>query len=227
MRPLDAITIDDEPIAHEILSLFSKKLNGIRLKRQFTNPEQAYQYLASNHVDLILLDIEMADVNGFSFYRSLPQRPMVIFTTAHPEYALEGFNVAAVDYLLKPFSEERFEQAILKAGMQKDLQEMAHSLTIRADYETRNVQLKDILYIEGLNNYVKIYTTSATHPLLSMMSLKEMMSRLPGHQFMRIHRSYIVPRPRVSAITSRYVTVAGKKLPVGDTYRSSVMTILQ
>ncbi|WP_343691821.1 LytTR family DNA-binding domain-containing protein [Chitinophaga sp.] len=227
MIPLHVISIDDEPIAHEILAHYSDKLKGINLKGQFTNPEQAWEYLITHPVDLILLDIEMADVNGLSFYRSLPQLPMVIFTTAHPQYAVEGFNVAAIDYLLKPFSEERFEQAILKAAMHRQVKEMSPSLTIRVDYQTKTVRLSDILYIEGLNNYVKIYTITAKYPLLSMMSLKEMMSRLPANQFMRIHRSYIVPRHKVSYVTSRYATVAGNKLPVGDTYRSNVLTILQ
>ncbi|WP_343672806.1 LytTR family DNA-binding domain-containing protein [Chitinophaga sp.] len=226
MKPLVVITIDDEPIAHEILSHYSHRLNGIKLTRQFTCPEQAWAYLACNSVDLILLDIELAEVNGLSFYQALPQRPMVIFTTAHPEYAVEGFNVAAIDYLLKPFSAERFEQAIVKAGLLRQAQELSLSLTVRADYETKNILLADILYIEGLNNYVKIYTASSPHPLLSMMSLKEMMSRLPGHQFMRIHRSYIVPRHRVSAVSSRYITLAEKKLPVGDTYRTYVSALM-
>lgn len=224
MKPLDVITIDDEPIAHEILSHYSHHLNGIRLQKQFTSPELAGAYLASHPVDLILLDIEMAEVNGLSFYRSLLQRPMVIFTTAHPEYAVEGFNVDAIDYLLKPFSAERFEQAIQKAALLRKVQDLSLSLTVRADYETKTILLSDILYIEGLNNYVKIYTTSSSHPLLSMMTLKDMMSRLPAAQFMRIHRSYIVPRHRVSAVNSRYITLAEKKLPVGDTYRTSVST---
>lgn len=226
MKPLDVITIDDEPIAHEILLHYSLHLPGVRLRKQFTCPEQAWAYLACHPVDLILLDIEMADVNGLSFYRSLAQRPMVIFTTAHPEYALEGFNVSAIDYLLKPFSAERFEQAILKAGMLRRVQDLSLSLTVRADYETKNILLSDILYIEGLNNYVKIYTTSSAHPLLSMMTLKEMMSRLPAEQFLRIHRSYIVPRHRVSAVNSRYITLAEKKLPVGDTYRTCVSALM-
>jgi len=226
MKHLDIITVDDEPIAHEILLHYSQQLNGIRVRKQFTSPEQAWAYLAGNPVDLILLDIEMAEVNGLSFYRSLAQRPMVIFTTAHPEYALEGFNVAAIDYLLKPFSAERFEQAIVKAGLLRQAQELSLSLTVRADYETKNILLSDILYIEGLNNYVKIYTTTSTHPLLSMMTLKELMSRLPAEQFMRIHRSYIVPRHRVSAVNSRYITLAEKKLPVGDTYRTCVSALM-
>jgi DNA-binding LytR/AlgR family response regulator len=219
MKPLDVITIDDEPIAHEILSRYSARQQGICLRQQFTSPEQACGYLLANAVDLVILDIEMADVNGLSFYRALQHPPMVIFTTAHPQYAVEGFNLSAVDYLLKPFSEARFEQALGKAVMHRRVQDLSLSVSIRADYQTLHVPLSDILYIEGLNNHVKIYTTTSLHPILSMVSLKELMSRLPAHQFMRIHRSYIVPRNRISAVSSRNVTVAGRKLPIGDTYR--------
>jgi DNA-binding LytR/AlgR family response regulator len=224
MRPLHVIAIDDEPIAHEVLSFYSSQLKEITLRRQFTSSDQARHYLMCHNVDLILLDIEMAEVNGLEFYRSLPIKPMVIFTTAYPNYAVDGFNVAAMDYLLKPFSAERFEQAIAKAALHCKMTESNTDscLYVRSDYQTKKIPFTDILFIEGLNNYVKIYTQSSDKPVLSMISMKEVTRQLPDQQFFRIHRSYIVSRKRITAIGSRYLQLEDRQLPIGDTYRHKI-----
>jgi DNA-binding LytR/AlgR family response regulator len=222
MMPLHVIAIDDEPIAHEILSFYSSQLKEIVLYRQFTSTDKAWDYLINNKVDLILLDIEMAAVNGLSFYRSLDVKPMVIFTTAHANYAVEGFEVAAIDYLLKPFSAERFEQAVFKAALYRKIQEPDPFLYVRSDYQTKKIPLTDILYIEGLDNYVKIYTASAPNPIMSIISMKAMTKKLPAHQFCRIHRSYIVPYIRITAMGNRFLMIEDRQLPIGDTYREAI-----
>jgi DNA-binding LytR/AlgR family response regulator len=222
---LHCIAIDDEPLSLEILKTYCDTTDNILLACTFTSTSKARQYIDCNTVDLIFLDIEMADIDGLSFYRSLNKKPMVIFTTAYSNYAVQGFEVAALDYLLKPITPERFLQATDKAGQFRDFHERSIQtntlfLSVRSEYQTKKIVLSDIRYIEGLNNHVKIYTNNSTKPILSMMSMKEVLSKLPAHRFVRIHRSYIIDLSKVTSCNSRNVFIAGKQLPIGDTYRN-------
>lgn len=221
---LHCIAIDDEPLSLDILRTYSASLESITLAATFTSTVEARRYLDNNTVDLILLDIEMADIDGLSFYRSLNRHPMVIFTTAYSNYATQGFEVSATDYLVKPIDPVRFHQAIHKACRFKTFhQQLAGQtepyLQVRSEYQTRNIPVSDILYIEGLNNHVKIYTDKSLKPVLSMISMKEMMNRLPARRFLRIHRSYIVHLSKITAYNNRFVFIGNTQLPIGDTYR--------
>ncbi|GAA3944634.1 response regulator [Chitinophaga oryziterrae] len=221
---LHCIAIDDEPLSLDILKAYSEPLNSITLAGTFTSTALAREYLDNNIVDLIFLDIEMADIDGLSFYRSLNTKPMVIFTTAYSNYAVQGFEVAALDYLLKPISTERFLQATQKACHFVALQQhITHAntafLSVRSEYQTKKITLSEILYIEGLNNHVKIYTDNSPKPILSMMSMKEVLSKLSDRRFARIHRSYIIDLSRVTSYNSRYIFIENKQFPIGDTYR--------
>ncbi|SEW38911.1 two component transcriptional regulator, LytTR family [Chitinophaga sp. YR573] len=217
---LHCIAIDDEPLSLDILKAYSEPLNHITLACTFTSTALARQYLDNNTVDLIFLDIEMADIDGLSFYRSLNTKPMVIFTTAYSNYAVQGFEVAALDYLLKPISTERFLQATQKAShFMAFHQHNTSFLSVRSEYQTKKIALSEILYIEGLNNHVKIYTDNCPRPILSMMSMKEILSKLSGRRFTRIHRSYIVDLSKVTSYNSRYIFIGNKQFPIGETYR--------
>ncbi|SFD86884.1 two component transcriptional regulator, LytTR family [Chitinophaga sp. CF118] len=229
---LHCIAIDDEPLSLDILKAYSEPLNNITLACTFTSTTLARQYLDNNTVDLIFLDIEMADIDGLSFYRSLNTKPMVIFTTAYSSYAVQGFEIAALDYLLKPISIERFLQAIQKAcHLMAFHQHIMHTntsfLSVRSEYQTKKIALSEILYIEGLNNHVKIYTDSSPKPILSMMSMKEILSKLSGRRFARIHRSYIIDLSKVTSYNSRHIFIENKQFPIGDTYRNVTKHLIE
>jgi DNA-binding LytR/AlgR family response regulator len=228
---LHCIALDDEPLALDVLKEYAVKEGSEIAINAFTSSVQATEYLKNTTVDLIFLDIELAGVNGINFYESLANKPMVIFTSAYSEYAIDGFNVEAIDYLLKPFESERFNKAItrakeaLKFRLKKENEEVDY-ITVRSDYELKKIQLNDILYIQGLSDYVKIYTTLSAKPIITLMTMKDIAARLPAKRFVRIHRSFIVSFPQIKSFNARYVDACGKKFPVGDTYRSMLKVIL-
>ena len=220
---IQAIALDDEPPALRILTHFCAQNELVDLVSTFTNPEQAQAFLNTNAVDLLFLDINMPGVSGLDFYRAQPQPPMVIFTTAYADYAVEGFTLNAVDYLLKPFTAARFEQAIQKAAShqqprQPELPAVSAFVHIRADYTLHQIPLSDILYVEGLDDYIKIFRQSTTHPLVARMTMKAIQEKLPTAEFVRVHRSFIVARRQVEAMRGKTVLVAGREIPVGARY---------
>jgi DNA-binding LytR/AlgR family response regulator len=163
----------------------------------------------------------MPDISGIRFYHSLTQKPMVIFTTAFSEYAVEGFNVNAIDYLLKPFEYDRFLKAAYRAKEYFDFtmnQEMRlSSIFVKADYQLVKINLKDVLFIEGLDDYIRIHLAD-NKTVLTLMSLKAITEKLPAHEFVRIHRSYIVALDKIEKVNSRKVEIAGREIPVGISY---------
>jgi len=168
----------------------------------------------------------MPQKNGIDFYKSLPieKKPAVIFTTAYQEYAIDGFEVNAIDYLLKPIDQNRFEKAIEKAlwWLQKEgVNPLENSITIRADYKNNNIILEDIQYIEGLDDYVQIYLENKPK-LVARMSMKNMIELLPSDYFIRIHRSYIVPIKKIETFDSKQISIQNKIFPIGDTYKEEV-----
>jgi DNA-binding LytR/AlgR family response regulator len=197
----------------------------------FTNPDEATIYLQQNNTDLIFLDIQMPDISGLQFYKNLPDssKPQVVFTTAFKDYAIDGFNVEAVDYLLKPFEFDRFLKAIYKAKEYKeflssqDLQ--MSSIFIKANYEMLKINLKDIDLIEALDDYIKLYIKPT--PILSLMTLKSILEKLPSKEFIRIHRSYIIPLAKVEKFSKSKVFVCGKELPIGTSYVDVYDILLQ
>jgi DNA-binding LytR/AlgR family response regulator len=184
----------------------------------------AAEVLRSTPVDLIFIDINMPDINGIDLVRSLAEKPMVIFTTAYKKFAFEGFELDAVDYLLKPFSFDRFSKAAQKAeGIYKqkkmaEKQEESGFLFIRSEYRVIKISMDDILYIEGLEDYIKIHLIN-TRPVLTLMTLKAVLEKLPEGKFRRIHRSYIVATNKVKSIQGKKVVLSsGTELPVSDSY---------
>jgi DNA-binding LytR/AlgR family response regulator len=225
---ISCIAIDDEPLALQLINQYCEKIPFLQLKKVFTNPDEAKEYLLANKTDLIFLDIQMPDINGVQFYKNLLHKPAVIFTTAFKDYAVDGFNVDAIDYLLKPFEYDRFLKAAYKAKeyidflSSQDLQ--LNSLYIKVNYEMMKINLKDIDLVEALDDYIKIHMKPT--PVLTLMTLKNMQEKLPQKEFVRVHRSYIVPINKVEKFSKNKLVVAGKEIPIGSSYADAYDKLL-
>lgn len=222
-----AIAIDDEHLALKIVAHFCEKLDAVSLEKTFTKQSEALQYINNFPVDLIFLDIQMPNKNGMEFYKMLDQNIPVIFTTAYSEYAVEGFNVSATDYLLKPFSFERFEEAVNKVVKELELKNNSptqNHIMIRADYKLHRVDLDNIVFIEGLDDYIQIHLKDKSK-LVTRMSMKTILEQLPDTMFVRVHRSYIVAVNKVVSIQNKSVKIDQYLLPIGDTYKKIVAEV--
>lgn len=223
---INCIAIDDEPLALQILNGYASQIPGLVLLKTFTNPLKALNYLKKFPVDLLFLDIQMPDISGISFYKSIGQDKMVIFTTAHSEYAVEGFNLNAVDYLLKPYDFERFKLAVNKAIEHLEfLTRESHtekSILIRSEYKLIKVFLKEIEFIESYDDFIKIHFLE-NKPVLTLMSLKVVHEMLPADQFIRIHRSYIISLNQVTSIRNNRVRLKTTDLPIGIRYKQDFL----
>ena len=229
-----AIALDDEPPALRVITRFCEQIDFIDLQKTFYRADQALVYLEQYPTDLLFLDINMPSMSGIDFYRAIgpsskAQPLMVIFTTAHAEYAVEGFNLNAVDYLLKPFTFERFLQAANRASDYYQFLS-APSLAkptyihVRAYYRLYKLDLADIVFIEGLDDYLKIHLRSSK-PVVARMTMKTMLEKLAetgdgGERFIRVHRSYIVPIDRIEAIRNKIILMAGQEIPSGASYEA-------
>ncbi len=213
---MKAIALDDEPLALTVIDSFCEQSDKVQLVKSFLKPNDALRYIENFPVDLIFLDIQMPSVSGIDFFRDLKRDIMVIFTTAHSEYAIEGFNLNAVDYLLKPFTIERFNQAVLKAHEFYNYTNNASNtkqpyIYIRADYSLLKIDLQDIIYIEGLNDYLRIHLRNQK-PVVARMTLKALYEKLPANDFLRVHRSYIVSMLSILKISGSTLFKSLKKL---------------
>lgn len=225
---IQAIAIDDELPALTLISNFCERIDFLRLQHTFNKPEEALQYISQSPVDLLFLDINMPSIPGTDLYKSITQQPMVIFTTAHSEYAVEGFNLNAVDYLLKPFTFERFQQAVQKAQAQLQYQQSLQKndpqqLVLRVDYGLTRIDLKDILFIEGLDDYLKIHLLNQP-ALVIRMTMKVMLEKLPAHAFVRVHRSYIVSLSKIDQVRNKTILIGTHEIPIGSSYEANFHT---
>lgn len=219
-----AIAIDDEPLALMVIENYCARNNHIDLLKTFSNLKDAQKYINQFPIDLMFLDIQISRTNGMDFYKNLEKKIPVIFTTAFAEYALDGFNVSALDYLLKPIEYERFEEAINKAVLilvDKKLAEDSDYLTIRADYKLNKILYDDILFIEGLDDYVKIHLVD-NKKITARISMKSILEKLPEKLFIRVHRSFIVPLKKIKSIQNKVLYLNNQEIPIGDTYKNSV-----
>ena len=222
---LNAIAIDDEPIGLEIIKQHVAKVSFIDLKATFTNVFDGIEYLKKEQVDLLFLDIQMPDLSGVELVESLSKRPQIIFTTAHSEYAVKGFELDAIDYLLKPFNLVRFLKACQKAYDQYQLVQENKSneepfIFIKSGYEEIKIRLKEILYVEGLGNYVQYVLTN--QKVTSRSTMKKTLEILPNKQFIRIHKSFIVASHHIDKITTTEIFVHKKAIPIGEGYRNNI-----
>lgn len=231
MKKLSCIIVDDEPVARKILQEFVEKAPFVDLQGKFENATKAREYLQNNETDLMFLDIEMPKVSGLQFLQNAEIKPLVILTTAFPQYALEGYELDIIDYLLKPFAYSRFLKAIQKAKEYYDLKN-ANAANLLSDYifvksekRIEKIELKDILYIESLGNYVTIHAGNTK--FIVYLTLKSLESQLPANEFLKIHQSFLVACSKISAIEGNEIKLGTKSLPISRNFRDSVMKMVE
>jgi DNA-binding LytR/AlgR family response regulator len=219
---INAIAIDDEPLALTVIKSLCDKSDSINLVKTFTQPNEALKHLRKFSVDLIFCDIQMPAMTGINLVKSLQQNTMVIFTTAFSEYAVTSYELNAIDYLLKPINQKRFTQAITKAQdyfdyLNKKDQAADKNIFIRADFSLVKIPLADILYIEGLADYLKIHIKDRKS-VMARMPMKDMMEKLPAADFIRVHRSFILPFSKIEAVRGTTIFIGEMEFPIGRTY---------
>ncbi len=218
------IIVDDEPLAHEILSDYILKIENLQLIANYTNPIEAFASIDKDQIELIFLDVQMPELTGIQFLKLLGNKCKVILTTAYTDYAYDGFEHNVIDYLLKPISFDRFSRAIQKINSddsdQKDLHqfdENKEQVFIKTEHKIVRVNLSDILYVEGLKDYISIYTKDER--ILTLMNMKKMEEILPSKRFMRVHKSYIVSFEKIDSIEKNRIYIQSNGIPIGDTYK--------
>ena len=233
---LNCWIVDDEPLALSLIESYVQKTPFLKLTGKYNNPLSAMKNLSEQKVDVLFLDIQMPELNGMEFARMLPTNTRVIFTTAFSEYALEGYKVSALDYLLKPFSFSEFLTAAKKALAWFEMLEQkktsqidskAAGIFVKSEYKLIHILHSDILYIEGLKDYVKIYTQNEPRPTLSLMSLKTLEEELPSDSFIRVHRSYIIQKSKIESVNKSRIVIQKKEIPIGETYRQQFIAIVE
>ena len=234
---LKCIAVDDEPLALEMVSGFILQTSFLSLEGKFENAIEALGFINNNKVDLIFLDIQMPDLSGMELARVLEgnkigKKPKIIFTTAYNQFAIEGYKVDALDYLLKPFSYEEFLKASSKAYSQYasapsiTAEELPEYIFLKVEYQLVKVVLKDIIFVEGYKDYVKVHLNNRPLPLISLTSLKNMEDLLPERQFMRIHRSYIISLDHILSITRNTVNMGPLTIAVSDNYKENFLAFM-
>lgn len=220
---IKAIAIDDEPLALKILENFSSKVEDFELEAVFTHSEKALNYIENNAVDVIFIDIQMPSILGTELVKKISPSILIVFTTAYSEYAAEGFDLNATDYLLKPFTFDRFEQCVQKIKEQSKLKLIPNknSIVFKTDYSSVPIQLDEIKYIEGYDDYLKIHRVKAS-PLVVRMTFKIILTKLPSNIFIRIHKSYVVSKNFVTKFNLNKVEIDQETLPVGAIYRENL-----
>lgn len=230
------LAVDDEPLALDIIESYISKLPYLKLVKTCSSATEAMQVLREEQIDLMFLDIEMPELTGIQFLNILKNQPLIIFTTAYPDYALEGFNQDAVDYLLKPIPFDRFLKAVTKA--QERLQRVPAKtaeaaptpapaaqehdfMFVKADYKTIRVDFKDILWIEGLKDYIIIQTKE--QKIITLLSMSKMMEKLPESKFLRVHRSFIVSLQKIDSIEKSRIRIGNKEIPIGEVYKDTFL----
>lgn len=230
MCKISCIVVDDEPLAVEVLAAFIRKTPSLELTATFTDPVLALSAIGEEKPDLVFLDIQMPDLNGLELSRLLPQDTCVIFTTAFRQYAFESYEVEALDYLLKPIRYQKFIESVSKAERWMEIRQASvrpernrRFAFIKTDGEYRNIDFDQILYVEGMKDYILIHLESETEPIVAHMTMKAIEEKLPSDMFMRVHRSYIVALDKITAIDSYGDILIDKiSVPVSDSYRKDI-----
>ena len=228
--------VDDEPLALSLLESYVRKTDSLELCGSYSSAIQAMKSLPEHPVDLLFLDIQMPDLNGLEFSRMVSDNTRIIFTTAFEQYAIDGYRVNALDYLLKPISYNDFIEAVNKAlqwfelrkkaetpdSVQTSLPTDSNHIYVKSDYKIVQIELDKILYIEGLKDYIKIYTEDNPRPILSLTSMKTMEEKLPSNRFIRVHRSYIVQKQKIKIIDKGRIVFGKEYIPVSDSYKQEL-----
>ena len=239
---LRAIAIDDEPLALEVIQRFAGKIASLDLCASFQNPIEAVDYLQTEEVDLLFLDVQMPDLNGLQLLHSLSEKPMIIFTTAHPQYAVDSYELDAVDYLLKPIPFDRFLKAVNKAIGLKKAQLALEAPTgnisnpeaglnpddyifVKSDTRFFKVDLADIKFIEGMRDYIAVHTSKQR--ILTLMNMGQMLEKLPSTDFMRIHKSYIIGLNHIDLIQQNRVIIGEREIPISNSYKETFLKFVE
>ena len=230
MKKLSCLIVEDEPIARSILETYIERLSEIALIKSCRNANEAYEALYEHVVDLIFLDIKMPVITGIEFFRSLPNPPLVIFTTAYSSYAVEGFELNSVDYLMKPITFERFNQAVRRAqerlvSHQPELDPPPY-IFLRQDTRLVKVNFDEISYVQAERDFCSVYLCGGKR-LLAGMHLKILEERLPAKRFMRVHRSYIINLDKITSIKGNVIEFGTTEVPIGNSYRELVFKVLR
>ncbi len=233
---MNCLIIDDEPMAIKVIESHISNFDDLKVIGTCQSALEAFPILQKEKIDILFLDIEMPKINGLSFLKSLKNPPLVLLTTAHRDYAIEGFDLGIVDYLLKPISLDRFMKAISKIYRLKnpsqehknrksipEAKSLSH-IYVKSDRENVKINLAEIQYIESLKNHIKISTLKGTH--ITLVSISETAKKLPSSNFVRIHRSFIINLNHVDSFTNSYVSIQRKSIPIGNVYKTRVLELL-
>ncbi|MBK8805310.1 MAG: response regulator transcription factor [Bacteroidales bacterium] len=228
---MNCLIIDDEPLAQDVIESYIEKIPYLKLIKKCKNAFEASAAIQEFHIDLLFLDIQMPDISGINFLGSLPVKPYVIFTTAYSQYAIDGFNLDAIDYLLKPIAPERFLKAVTKAKELYDLKNTSeiksdkNFIFVKSEYQSVKIIFDSILYVEGLKDYVKIYTTGGL--VMTLMTMKGIEEKLPSNKFIRVHRSFIVSINAIEKIDRNRIIIKDKRIPIGDGYKDAFQKLVE
>lgn len=233
---MNIIIVDDEPLAREVLETYIQKLPGMNLLAKCENAIEAFEALNNHKIDLMFLDIQMPQITGIDFLKTLSNPPKVVFTTAYSNYALDGYELNVVDYLLKPIAFDRFVKAINKTldllkssgqeeeKKQEEEEEQQEFIFVKADKKLIKVNFDDIFYIEGLKDYVILHTP--TGRIVTLQTMKMLESKLPSELFKRVHRSYIANLTKIDVLEGNMLEINGKTIPIGKNYRDNVLEVI-
>ena len=230
---MNCIILDDEPLAQNTIADYIEHVPYLTLIDKCSTAFDAYDVLHNHKIDIIFLDTQLPGISGIDFIKSLDDKPMIIFTTVFKEYALEAFNLNAMDYLLKPVSFDRFLKATNKAyeyfslkslkmktsGKAKEANSASEFILVKSDYKTIKINLNDILYVEGLKDYIKIFTVGSEKPIITLNSLKRMQENLPSDRFARVHKSFIISMNHIKVINKTQVVIGKNYIPIGESYK--------
>mgnify|MGYP003635017746 FL=1 len=233
---ITCIIVDDEPMALNLVESYVEKTPFLVLKKKCSSAIEAMEFIKEKPVDLLFLDIQMPDLTGIEFSKMLPKNTRVIFTTAFDQYALEGFKVEALDYLLKPFDYAEFLAAankantwfaLVKGKQQTILSEEKEFLFVKSEYKQLRIKLADVLYFEGLKDYIKIWVKDNPKPILTLMSLKSLQEELPETQFLRVHRSFIVALKNIEVIERSQIIINNQRITVSEQYKPKFLGFIK
>ena len=232
---MTCIVLDDEPLALKVLEHYIQQIHWLEPKGFFTNPVLARKCLDKEPIDLIILDIQMPDVTGLQFFSSLSYKPLVIFSTAFREFAVEGFELEAVDYIVKPYEFGRFQKAVQKATEYHSFMHTADSsggnkqgkkyIFVKSAYRVVKITLKDLYLVETLDDYLQLHLISKSRPILTLMTLKSMEQLLPENRFLRVHRSYLIAIDKVESLHRKKILIEGREIPIGVTFQPKILTL--
>lgn len=234
MTTISCIIIDDEPLAVKLMESYVTKTPFLELKGAFTSGGQAFEFIQDNPVDLLFCDIQMPGLNGMDLSKMLPEDTRIIFTTAFSQYAIEGFKVHALDYLLKPISYDDFLAAANHAKKVIDTERQSgtdrtppiRSIFVKTEYRLQQIELDSITFIEGLKDYVKIHLDDGSDPVLSLIRMKTLQEQLPKDRFVRVQKSYIVQLSKIEAIERSHIVIGKDRIPIGETYQEALLNAL-